>query len=56
MTSGQEEIAFKIFDTMSKPLKADGTSPPIGRFLIAHLTKVHSVRKTILVLIYDTTF
>lgn len=29
---------------MTKPLKADGTSPPIGRFLIGHLTKVNSVR------------
>ncbi|XP_025193243.1 leucine-rich PPR motif-containing protein, mitochondrial [Melanaphis sacchari] len=42
VTMGQEEIAFKIFDTMTKPLKADGTSPPIGRFLIGHLTKVNS--------------
>ncbi|KAL4132666.1 hypothetical protein QTP88_009784 [Uroleucon formosanum] len=40
--SGHEEIAFKVFDTMTKPLKADGTSPPIGRFLIGHLTKVNS--------------
>lgn len=42
VTCGQEEIAFKVFDTMTKPLKADGTSPPIGRFLIGHLTKVNS--------------
>lgn len=45
MTAGQEDIAFKVFDTMSKPLRADGSTAPIGRFLIAHLTKVHSVRK-----------
>ncbi|CAH1737969.1 unnamed protein product [Aphis gossypii] len=42
VTTGNEEIAFKLFDTMTKPLKADGTSPPIGRFLIGHLTKVNS--------------
>lgn len=29
-------------------MKADGTSPPIGRFLIGHLTKVNSVSKTFL--------
>lgn len=45
MTAGQEDIAFKVFDTMTKPLKVDGSSAPIGRFLIAHLTKVNSVRK-----------
>jgi len=44
VTCGHEEIAFKVFDTMTKPLKSDGTSPPIGRFLIGHLTKVNSVR------------
>lgn len=47
VTAGQEDIAFKLFDTMTKPIKADGSSPPIGRFLIAHLTKVNSVRITI---------
>lgn len=46
ITAGQEEIAFKVFETMTKPLKTDGTSPPIGRFLIGHLTKVNSVRIT----------
>lgn len=45
--AGHEETAFKVFDTMTKPLKSDGTSPPIGRFLIGHLTKLNSVRKTI---------
>lgn len=43
---GKEEAAFKVFDTMTTPLKIDGTSPPVGRFLIGHLTKVQSVRKT----------
>lgn len=47
LTAGQEEVAFKVFDTMTKPLKFDGTSPPIGRFLIGHLTKINSVKKTI---------
>lgn len=46
VTAGKEEVAFKVFDTMTKPLKADGTSPPIGRFLIGQLTKVNSVSKT----------
>lgn len=32
---------------MTKPIKADGTSPPIGRFLIGQLIKVNSVRKTV---------
>lgn len=45
MTAGHEDVAFTVFETMTKPLKSDGTSPPIGRFLIAHLTKVNAVRK-----------
>lgn len=45
VTAGYENVAFTIFETMTKPLKADGTSPPIGRFLIGHLTKVNAVRK-----------
>jgi len=43
VTAGQEEIAFQVFDTMTKPIKADGTSPPIGRFLIGYLTKMNCV-------------
>ncbi|VVC25742.1 Pentatricopeptide repeat,Tetratricopeptide-like helical domain [Cinara cedri] len=40
--AGQEKIAFKLFDTMIKPLKPDGSCPPIGRFLIMHLIKVNT--------------
>jgi len=47
ITVGQENMAFKLFDTMTRPIKIDGTSPPIGRFLIGQLTKVNSVRKII---------
>lgn len=52
MIAGQEKTAFKVFDTMKKPLKTDGTSPPIGRFLIVHLTKVNSVRIKIYLIFY----
>lgn len=45
VTAGYENVAFTIFETMTKPIKVDGTSPPIGRFLIEHLTKVNAVSK-----------
>lgn len=50
--AGHEATAFKLFETMTKPLKPDGTTPPIGRFLIAHLTKVNSVRLNLFIFFF----
>ncbi|XP_050542701.1 leucine-rich PPR motif-containing protein, mitochondrial-like isoform X8 [Daktulosphaira vitifoliae] len=40
ITAGEIECAIKVFESMKKPTNIEG-SPSIGRFFIAHLTKIN---------------
>lgn len=39
ITKGQEDVAFKVFNTMARPVRFNGTSVFLGSFVIKHLVK-----------------
>lgn len=43
ITKGQEDIAFKVFDTMENPVRFNGATGFLGTFVIKHLVKAKRV-------------